>query len=327
MSFEIPKNENSFEGEGFEIKNICEFKLTKLEQFKIFEGDDFTIKKESILGELNESTFSIDLLNKEFLGDDCGKKFDEIKMLEQNLELKFYGVCAFQNGFFRIPNLRSYLKANNNYYNEFSLKNEKQRQKKERQKQKEDSKNICFFIKNKKIGYNMKTNTSSRYDNQMNKIISHLIQNIFLEWINNGETDESKLLRKIDAEVLKEKNYNFKGNTLKEIYSELKSKKKTSVKKQKDFEHNKEVIANCKDEIKKKKLEMKFEQALYYFLCKKDGSTNKNINNLDENEDNILEGLIRKEAYLNRIEGDASYKKQLLKILEKIKKKYIPNLI
>lgn len=173
----------------------------------------------------------------------------------------------------------------------------------------------------------MKTNTSSRYDNQMNKIISHLIQNIFLEWINNGESDESKLLRKIDAEVLKEKNYNFKGNALKEIYSELKSKQKTSVKKQKDFEHNKELIANCKDEIKNKKLEMKFEQALYYFLCKKDGSTNKNINNLDENEDNILEGLIRKEAYLNRIEGDASYKQQLLNILEKIKNKYFPNLI
>ena len=210
---------------------------------------------------------------------------------------------------------------------EFSLKYEKKRQKEERQNAKEDSKNICFFIKNKKIGYNMKTNTSSRYDNQMNKIISHLIQNIFLEWINNGESDESKLLRKIDAEVLKEKNYNFKGNTLKEIYSELKSKQKTSVKKQKDFEHNKEVIANCKNEIKNKKLEMKFEQALYYFLCKKDGSTNKNINNLDENEDNILEGLIGKEAYLNRIEGDASYKQQLLNILEKIKNKYFPNLI
>ncbi len=208
-----------------------------------------------------------------------------------------------------------------------SLKCEKEMQKEERQNAKEDSKNICFFIKNKKIGYNMKTNTSSRYDNQMNKIISHLIQNIFLEWINNGETDESKLLRKIDSEVLKEKNYNFKGNTLKEIYSELKSKKKTSVKKQKDLEHNKELIANCKDEIKNKKLEMKFEQALYYFLCKKDGSTNKNINNLDENEDNILEGLIGKETYLNRIEGDASYKQQLLKILERIKKKYIPNLI
>ena len=72
---------------------------------------------------------------------------------------------------------------------------------------------------------------------------------------------------------------------------------------------------------------MKFEQALYYFLCKKDGSTNKNIINLDENEDNILEGLIRKEAYLNRIEGDASYKQQLLNILEKIKNKYFPNLI
>ena len=210
---------------------------------------------------------------------------------------------------------------------EFSLKYEKKRQKEERQNAKEDSKNICFFIKNKKIGHNMKKNTSLRYDNQMNKIISHLIQNIFLEWINNGESDESKLLRKIDAEVLKEKNYNFKGNTLKEIYSELKSNQKTSVKKQKDFEHNKEVIANCKNEIKNKKLEMKFEQALYYFLCKKDGSTNKNIINLDENEDNILEGLIRKEAYLNRIEGDASYKQQLLNILEKIKNKYFPNLI
>lgn len=65
---------------------------------------------------------------------------------------------------------------------------------------------------------------------------------------------------------------------------------------------------------------MKFERALYLFYYKNDCLTNKI--NLDENEDNILEGLIGKEEYINRKKGDASFRQKLIQSLDRIMQKY-----
>lgn len=185
---------------------------------------------------------------------------------------------------------------------------------------KEIEKKELFIIqneKNLKIGNNTKKK-DNRYDNKMAMIIRNLIQEIFLDWINYGESDDAKKLCKINPEILR-KNYDLRGKTLGEIYS-----KKLSEKEKQKYgkDHNIEIINNSSG-IKKIKLNFKFEEALKLFLCI--NNANKNLSeiiNLDEyKEEEILKGLKGKEEYINRKKGY----KNLPDAFNRIEKKYLNN--
>ena len=89
-----------------------------------------------------------------------------------------------------------------------------------------NEKKVIFLIENEKmlkIGNKLK-NKSYRCDNLVIMIIRNLIQEIFLDWINYGVSDNSKQLCKINPQIFRKK-YDFKGKKLKEIYSKEISKK------------------------------------------------------------------------------------------------------
>ena len=69
-----------------------------------------------------------------------------------------------------------------------------------------------------KVGNNIER-ISYRADNISMKFKRNLIQKIFLDWINYGESDKKKRLKKLDPAIFKS-SYDFKGKTLKEIYSQ-----------------------------------------------------------------------------------------------------------
>ena len=186
-----------------------------------------------------------------------------------------------------------------------------------------NEKKVIFSIENEKmlkIGNKLK-NKSYRCDNLVMMIIRNLIQEIFLDWINYGVSDNSKQLCKINPQIFRQK-IDFKGKKLKEIYS--KEIKKEKEKHSFNYKHNSLIIESA-DGIKNMKLNFTFEEALKLFFCK--NNANKNISriiNIDENkEDVILKGLKGKEEYKNRKGGDSSYKRQLIKALDKIEKEYI----
>ena len=190
-----------------------------------------------------------------------------------------------------------------------------------------------FVLENEKelkIG-NFLNKKSERSDNQTNMIIRNLIQEIFLDWINYGESDSSKKLVKINPKLLRNKVY-FKGIKLKDIYSNKISIREKSIKKINDINHNIIIINSCENEIKNKKLNYSFEQALKFFYYKNNAKKDlSSIINLDENKEdiiksNILEGLKGKEEFINRKGGNLSFKKNLVKNFDKILKKYCPEI-
>ena len=193
-------------------------------------------------------------------------------------------------------------------------------------KKNQTPKKELFMIKNQrqlKIG-NSVSIKSIRNDNQINMIIRNLIQKVFLDWINYGETDNSKKLYKIDPVIFGKKNF-FKGKKLKEIYSEKISEKGNS-----NNDHNVKIIKSATG-IKNIKLNYSFGQALKFFYYKNNfGEDLSKTINIDENKENIsraiiLEGLIEKEEYINRkTRGEnSSYRKKLLLNLDTIKKNFI----
>lgn len=187
-----------------------------------------------------------------------------------------------------------------------------------------NEKKVIFSIENEKmlkIGNKLK-NKSLRCDNIVIMVIRNLIQEIFLDWINYGVSDNSKQLCKINPQIFRQK-IDFKGKKLKEIYSKEISEKEKE-KHSFNYKHNSLIIESA-DGVKNMKLNFTFEEALKLFFCK--NNANKNISriiNIDENkEDVILKGLKGKEEYKNRKGGDSSYKRKLIKALDKIEKEYI----
>lgn len=187
-------------------------------------------------------------------------------------------------------------------------------------------KRINSFITDKKE--NKIKNLRIRGDNCLCMLKRNLIQKIFLNWINDGETDKNNKLIKLDPAIFRN-SYDFRGKKLKEIYSQATCKKEKSL----NNNHNFNIIKNAKG-IKNIKLNFTFEQALSLFYYKK---VNKNvliriIQNIQENENiineiNIIKGLKGKEEYLNEKCNNKgfAFKNKLEKKLIKIKEKLLAN--
>ena len=187
-------------------------------------------------------------------------------------------------------------------------------------------KRINSFITDKKE--NKIKNLRIRGDNCLCMLKRNLIQKIFLNWINDGETDKNNKLIKLDPSIFRN-SYDFRGKKLKEIYSQATCKKEKSL----NNNHNFNIIKNAKG-IKNIKLNFTFEQALSLFYYKK---VNKNvliriIQNIQENENiineiNIIKGLKGKEEYLNEKYNNKgfAFKNKLEKKLIKIKEKLLAN--
>lgn len=187
-------------------------------------------------------------------------------------------------------------------------------------------KRINSFITDKKE--NKIKNLRIRGDNCLCMLKRNLIQKIFLNWINDGETDKNNKLIKLDPAIFRN-SYDFRGKKLKEIYSQATCKKEKSL----NNNHNFNIIKNAKG-IKNIKLNFTFEQALSLFYYKK---VNKNvliriIQNIQENEKiineiNIIKGLKGKEEYLNEKCNNKgfAFKNKLEKKLIKIKEKLLAN--
>ena len=183
-----------------------------------------------------------------------------------------------------------------------------------------NDKKLMFSILNEKllkIGNYIKKK-SCRRDNLNQMIIRNLIQEILLDWINYGETDNSKKLCKINPQIFRKK-YDFRGKKLKEIYSKEISKKEKEKHSYCD-NHNILIIKSAYG-IKNIKLNLTFKQALHLFFCKNNAIKNiSDIIQIDENEEDVfLEGLKGKEEYINRKGGNSLFKKNLIKALEKMK--------
>ena len=186
-----------------------------------------------------------------------------------------------------------------------------------------NEKKVKFSIENEKmlkIGNKLKKK-SYRCDNIVIMIIRNLIQEIFLDWINYGVSDNSKQLCKINPQIFRKK-IDFKGKKIKDIYSKEISQKEKEKHSFSDY-HNILIIESA-DGVKNIKLNFTFEEALKLFFYKNNATANifDNIN-IDENkEEVILKGLKGKEEYINRKEGDSLFKTKLIKSLDKIKQEY-----
>ena len=167
-----------------------------------------------------------------------------------------------------------------------------------------------------------------RSDNILIMFKRNLIQQIFLDWINEGESNKKEKLSKIDPEIFR-KAYNFDGKKLKEIYSEKISIKSKTL----DKLHNIDVIKGAKG-LKNIKLNLSFEQALKIFFSEEineneisdiiDEEKKKNKNFIF-NEIDMIKGLKNKEDYIHeKSEGEnISFEKKLIKILDMLEKKYL----
>lgn len=156
----------------------------------------------------------------------------------------------------------------------------------------------------------------------------NLIQQIFLDWINEGESNKKEKLSKLEPEIFR-KPYNFDGKKLKEIYSEKISIKSKTL----DKLHNIDVIKGAKG-LKNIKLNLYFEQALKIFFSEEineneisdiiDEEKKKNKNFIF-NEIDMIKGLKNKEDYIHeKSEGEnISFEKKLIKILDMLEKKYL----
>ena len=171
-----------------------------------------------------------------------------------------------------------------------------------------------------KAGNNIKKK-SKRNLNIYNMIIRNLIQDIFLNWINEGEK-KNKKLKKLNPKVLK--SYNFKGSLLKDIYSQEITKSEKD-----DKKYNINIINNVTG-IKKIKLNLSFENSLILFY-------NDDINKNEFNElllhlkqekinmTDFLKGLKTKNIYAKEKWGKEKFQEKLNDNLNKIKDDYLPD--
>ena len=163
-----------------------------------------------------------------------------------------------------------------------------------------------------------------RSDNILNMLKRNLIQQIFLDWINSGESNKNDILSKLDPAIFRT-SFSFKGKKLKEIYSENISKKS----KNQDKNHNIDAIKRAEG-IKKIKLNLLFEQALKIFFYEK---INKNeiLENIQSqkniiiDENIFIQGLKCKEEYIvEKSKGEkSSFGKKLRKILDAFEEEYL----
>jgi hypothetical protein len=167
-----------------------------------------------------------------------------------------------------------------------------------------------------------------RSDNILIMFKRNLIQQIFLDWINEGESNKKEKLCKIDPEIFR-KAYNFDGKKLKEIYSEKISIKSKTL----DKLHNIDVIKGAKG-LKNIKLNLSFEQALKIFFSEEINENEisdiideekKNNKNFILNEIDMIKGLKYKEDYIieKSLGENISYEKKLIKVLDMLEKKYL----
>ena len=167
-----------------------------------------------------------------------------------------------------------------------------------------------------------------RSDNILIMFKRNLIQQIFLDWINEGESNKKEKLSKLDPTIFRE-SFIFDGKKLKEIYSEKISKKSKSL----DKFHNIDVIKGAKG-IKNIKLNLSFAQALKIFFSEEINENEiseiineekKNNNNFIFSEIDMIKGLKNKEDYIHeKSEGEnISFAKKLIKVLDMVEKKYL----
>ena len=163
-----------------------------------------------------------------------------------------------------------------------------------------------------------------RSDNILNMLKRNLIQQIFLDWINSGESNKNDILSKLDPAIFRT-SFSFKGKKLKEIYSENISKKS----KNQDKNHNIDAIKRAEG-IKKIKLNLLFEQALKIFFYEKINKNEilENIHsqkNIIIDENIFIQGLKCKEEYIvEKSKGEkSSFEKKLRKILDAFEEEYL----
>ena len=167
-----------------------------------------------------------------------------------------------------------------------------------------------------------------RFDNILIMFKRNLFQQIFLDWINEGESDKNEKLSKLDPSIFR-KTFTVEGKKLKEIYSEKISIKSKSL----DKFHNIEVIKRATG-LKRIKLNLSFEQALKIFFSEEIDENElleiineekKSNENFIFNETDMIKGLKHKEDYIHeKSEGENNlFEKKLIKVLDMVEKKYL----
>ena len=169
-----------------------------------------------------------------------------------------------------------------------------------------------------------------RSDNISIMFKRNLIQQVFLDWINEGELNKNEKLIKLDPIIfqgsitLKD----LEGKKLKQIYS-----KKISPK-SKTFNqfHNIYIIKKAKG-IKKIKLNLYFEQALKIFFTEEINEDEikeiieeeKKDKTFIFNKNDMIKGLMCEEDYINeKTRGEnITLEKKLIEVFDKLKEKYL----
>jgi len=292
--------------------------LTKIKDFKIKEKEeDITdkneikyLKEELILFE--EDWENNKKIRKEIRAEAEGNS-EPINLLNITIQ-KFIIQCLKEQ--------KKYF-LRNNEENNIEIQPEKNEGKflKKKRNSEDDYYKDCLSLEEEENSIKRK---KYRADNILNMFKRNLIQQIFLDWINNGESNKNDILSKLDPAIFRTP-FNFKGKKLKEIYSENISKKS----KNQDKNHNIDVIKRAEG-IKKIKLNLSFEQALKIFFYEK---INKNeiLENIQSHkniiidENIIMQGLKCKEEYIaEKSKGEKScFEKKLRKILDAFEEEYL----
>jgi len=251
-------------------------------------------------------------------------KFSKINEKEKNKSKKF---SNNNNNEEKVPlslQKPQNIKTNKNNENKFMGKKILRSPKTKKVKTKKKNIKKIYFETNKKNTLKAGNNTkkkSKRNWNIYNEIIRNLIQDIYRNWINEGEKNNNKKLKKLSPIIFK--SYNFKGSLLNDIYSQEITKKEN------DTKYNINNI-NSASGIKKIKLNFSFEDSLKLFY-------NDNINeeefytlfpNLKQEKINMtdfLKGLKTKDIYAEEKGGKGNYKIKLNNNLDKIKHNYLKN--
>jgi hypothetical protein len=201
--------------------------------------------------------------------------------------------------------------------------------KRKRSKKKEKSENIeiipkkKFKIEKKNIGYKTKKK-SKRESNQLDMFKRNFIQDICIDYINEGEADKNKRLSKLDPIIFS--GDDFKQKTLKDIYSQ-----KITIK-EKDKNHNINIIDNAIG-LTKMKLCLGFKDALKFFFNEyfEEKELLQIFQNLKENNDvseeisykGFIKGLKGAKEYLKEKGGNEVYSKKFENSLKKFREKYL----
>ena len=175
----------------------------------------------------------------------------------------------------------------------------------------------------KKIGYNT-MKKSKRESNHIDMFKRNLIQDIFIDWINEGEVDKHKRLSKLDPITLG--NDDFKQKTLQEIYSQKITIKEINKK------HNIRIINKALG-IKKMKLSLGFKDALKFYFNEyfEEKELLQIFQNLKEKNDiseeisykGFLKGLKGPKEYLKEKGGNEVYSRKFENSLKKFREKYL----